>query len=174
MWCGAVTCLVFWSPLGVRISGKKKGPEIIRALQFGGVQFTTERLAIGTNEHCCGYLLIAADHSAIPHPIVPGSQTCRAFCLVGRCHCDLRFHCERLPSERQVVQPFWRLRASFGSNEFIGPSFCARAGTSRGSSPLNFNAQHSHFVGLDFCAVAVLTVFVFPLARTDTPFDVYL
>ena len=36
MWCGAVTCLVFWSPLGVRISGKKKGPEIIRALQFGG------------------------------------------------------------------------------------------------------------------------------------------
>ena len=50
MWCGAVTCLVFWSPLGVRISGKKKGPEIIRALQFGGVQFATERLAIGANE----------------------------------------------------------------------------------------------------------------------------
>lgn len=33
---------------------QKKGLETIQTLVIGGVQFTTEQLAIGANGHCCG------------------------------------------------------------------------------------------------------------------------
>lgn len=39
---------------GLGISGKKKDLETIQTLVIGGVQFTTEQLAIGANGHCCG------------------------------------------------------------------------------------------------------------------------
>ena len=42
------------TPRGAGISGKKKGPEIIRALVYGGGWLTVCRLASRAYEHFCG------------------------------------------------------------------------------------------------------------------------
>ena len=35
-------------------SDKKKSPEVIRALVYGGGRLTTQQLAIGASDQCCG------------------------------------------------------------------------------------------------------------------------
>jgi len=58
------------NPANTGIPGRwKKGQREFWPDNLGGMQFTTERLAVGANEHCCGCLRFAADYSAIPYPI---------------------------------------------------------------------------------------------------------
>lgn len=59
------------TPPLLALRGHEKGQSKVWPSGIGGVQFTTEQLTIGANEHCCGYLRQRAHEPSITRATSP-------------------------------------------------------------------------------------------------------